>query len=261
MVRRTEAEIQKVDTEIAKNRKEQTSRFQAMSVEDQRRMCAIVGLEHLEGACSTANETLPAADALATSDRSLVMPANVRSEEVSKQAERAGGVVNLFQPTDIQANLSLNENKTTRGHGAEQADRQWEGGNIIQIPHKRVEALRGFPVPQSSPYTSRPLPQQAPWSRNVAQSQVGSQTQPSQWPGTADIDELLRQNRERQRSLFAELMMSKADILQMQEDIRRTEEVEGRILPKVNIDLEAFLGARDVGWVEGEGGDENEHGV
>ena len=46
--------------------------------------------------------------------------------------------------------------------------------------------------------------------------------------------------------LVAELMKSKNNILQMQEDIREYEEKEGWILPKVDVDIEQFLREREV---------------
>ena len=244
LVRKTEVEIQKTEKEIAVTRKEQNVQFKALSIEDQRRMCAVVGLEHLERACSTTDETLPAVDALGISDESFVKPASISGEETSKQAERSAGAANLSKPPNIQTNLS---GYATSMHVDEQAGHQWGGGGTVQMPHKRVEALRGLTVSQPRPHNNQTPLQQASRSLDEGQTLMRPQAKPYPWSGTAEIDELLRQNQERQQSLISELRSSKENILQMQENSRRAEEAEGGTQPRVNIDLEAFLRERDVG--------------
>ena len=244
LVQKTEVEIQKTENEIAVTRKEQKIQFKALSIEDQRRMCAVIGLEHLERACSTSDEMLPAVDALAISDKSFVKPASISSEEISKQTEQSAGAASLFKPPNIQTNLS---GYATSIHVDEKAGNQWRGGGTVQMPHKRVEALRGLTVPEPRPHNNQTPLRQASPSLDAGQTLMRPQGEPYPWSGTAEIDELLRQNQERQQSLISELRSSKENILQMQEDSRRAEEAEGGTQPRVNIDLEAFLRERDVG--------------
>ena len=251
MVWRTQVDIKTAEYELARARNEQITQFRALSTEDQKKMAGLVGLEHLVRAQSSADERVPAVNAPAISDKSPAMPGNIRSEDTNKQVRMSGSAV-PFQPSYIQENLSFNQNNISRMYGGEQPHRQWQGGGIGQVPHKRVEALGGLSIPQPHPHSSVLPPQQALWTIDEDPSQIGSQAQPNPWLGAVDVDELLTQNRERQQLLIAELRMSKNDILQMQEDMRRAEEVEGRPQPRVDVDLEAFLAARDVGWADGE---------
>lgn len=57
---------------------------------------------------------------------------------------------------------------------------------------------------------------------------------------------MLEQDREEQRALKKGLSESKKGIPKMQENIRRVEGKRGRELPRVNLDVEAFMSAREV---------------
>ena len=68
-VRKTEEEIQKAQNQIAELEKVQKNHFQALSEEDQRRMCEIVGLNYLADAFSAGEEMLPTVSELMLSDK------------------------------------------------------------------------------------------------------------------------------------------------------------------------------------------------
>ena len=245
-VRTTQREIQKAQNQIAKIRDDQRHQFLALSKDDRRRLCEVAGLESLKRAWSTADDVVSELDVPATSDKQedSVEGAGVFGE-TNMQEKRSRGVKNPPQLYSDQTKISYNGYNSHQRHG-EQAYRQWRGRDNVQIPHKRVEALRGSAIGQLRPPSSQPPPQQAPSSLDETESQTGPQAYLDPWLDVARIEEMLRQNREQQQVLAADLKRSKEDILEMQEDIRRAEEVYGRKLPRVDVDIEEFLRAREV---------------
>lgn len=245
-VRTTQREIQKAQNQVAKIREEQRRQFQALSKDDRRRLCEVAGLESLKRAWSTVDDVVSELDVPATSDKKedSVEGAGVFGE-TKMQEERSRGVKNPPQLYSDQTKISYNGYNSHQRHG-EQAYRQWRGADTVQMSHKRVEALRGSAIGQLRPLSSQPPPQQAPSSLDETESQTGPQVYHNPWLDVATIEEMLRQNREKQQVLAADLKRSKEDILEMQEDIRRAEEVYGRKLPRVDVDIEEFLRAREV---------------
>lgn len=245
-VRTTQREIQKTQNQIAEIRDEQRHQFKALSKDDRRKLCEVAGLESLKRAWSTVDDVVSELDVLATSEKQedSVEGAGVFGE-TNMQEERSRGVKNPPQLYSDQTKMSYNGYNRHQKHG-EQAYRQWRGTDTVQIPHKRVEALRGSAIGQLRPHSSQPPPQQAPSSLEESESQTGPQAYLDPWLDVATIEDMLRQNWEQQQVLAADLKRSKEDILEMQEDIRRAEEVYGRKLPRVDVDIEEFLRAREV---------------
>ena len=235
--RTTQREIQKTQNQIAEIRDEQRHQFKALSNDDRRRLCEVAGLEHLERAWLTVDNVVSELGVLASSDK----------QEDSLDGVGAFGKTNMHSPQLQSDPTKIPYNRYNSLQGSdEQADRQRRGTGTVQIPHKRVEALRGSAIGQLRSHSSQPPPQQAPSSLDETESQTGPQAYLNPWLDVATIEEMLRQNWEKQRVLAADLKRSKEDILEMQEDIRRAEEAYGRRLPRVDVDIEAFLRAREV---------------
>ena len=252
-VRKTEQEMQNVQDQIAEIRKEQQNQFQALSNEDQRRMCEVVGLEYLKRAVSAGEEALPEGDTLSASDKreealqdgvDLSQEVNKRVKAPPRRMEKAS------EMSDKQTQPSQDQNDALRVQ-KERAERWRNAAEFVPRPHKRIEELRGITVPPSNNYISQAQHQhqhqQELWSEYEAQRQMAALVSQYSVPYGADIDDMLRENLERQLAMKQGLRRSKEDILQMQEDIRREEEMVGRRLPRVDIDVEAFLRERDVG--------------
>ena len=246
VVSKTQSEIQKAQHEIAEIREKQRHQFRALSKGDQRRLCEVLGLEKLGRAWVTADETVSEFDVVATSDKQEdSQDGEGVFGETNIQEKPSRGVKSTPQLYSDQTKISHNGDYSPQGDD-EQAGRQWRGKVTVQIPHKRVEALRGLAVGLPKPQSIQPPPQQRPSSLDETESQTGPQAHLNLSLDEATIEGMLRQNLERQRVLAVDLKRSKEGILKMQEDIRRAEEVEGRRLPRLDVDIEAFLRAREV---------------
>lgn len=109
------------------------------------------------------------------------------------------------------------------------------------------------------PYTEEPHQSQAPlqqeaWSLDAVPEHLGPQAYRTAWMSGAVINELLRQNMEKQRVMLAGLQRSKEEILKLQKEIERDGNLEEDVLHKWTADVEAFLKATEVvDWrVDGE---------
>ena len=236
-VRKTEGKRQHALDQIAEIKKEQQDQFQALSNEDQRRMMSeVVGMGYLKRTVSAREEVLPEGDTLSASDkRKGVLQDGVdMSQEVNKRVEAPPHRVGkASEMSDKQTQPSQDENGALQVQN-ERAERRRSAVGFVPRPHRRIEELRGITVPPSKIH--------------ISQAQHEHQhAAPISLPYGADIEEMLRENLERQRALKQGLRRSKEDILQMQEDIRRDEEMAGRRLPRVDVDIEAFLREREVG--------------
>ena len=187
----------------------------------------------------------PEADKLKTSGCSEILPGE-ENTEIGRRAEPSAIEGKLVPQSDDQSKISHAGEKSPQVH-EKQAGTQEGGAGTILIPHKRVKAPRGSAKPQtkakpqSQTNSSQPLSRQGPLPPHIDDLES-----PALWLSAAQIEAALKWNRETQTVLVAELMKSKNDILQMQEDIREYEEKEGWIWPKVDVDIEQFLREREV---------------
>ena len=111
--------------------------------------------------------------------------------------------------------------------------------------HNAAEALHGTRPSPPAACGIQAQHQQKLCSEAQSQLAVTQASLSSSAYGPA-IEDVLRQNLERQDVVKQGLTRSKEDISQMQEDIKRGEKMTGRRLPRVNVDVEAFLREREV---------------
>ena len=228
--RRTQEEVQKAKDQIAELKKEQRSHFLALSIDDRRRMSEVVGLECLQRAYLSADELVTGTDVPTISDKQENSPdeGNITSKHIMP-------VGSPHELHESRTKASGDEDNVSRMND-EQVGGQCGTPDIVPIPHKRVEALRGI----GSGTRRGPYSYLCPWLSAV------------------EIEDLLSQNLEKQRVVVAQLRRSKEDILMGQVDLRQAEEAEGAILPRPSDnDVEAYLRAREVReWRISEEGDE-----
>lgn len=279
VVRETESEIRVVEERIREIRKEQWDQFLALSTEDRRRTSEAKGLEYFEPYVLTVKQESPTVNTLRELHQAEEVPPDGKNvlKNHEKQAGASQSAKSTPQLSDKRRMVFHDEGDTLR-MVEDQVKIQLKraGGEMVPIPHKRIEDLRGSARPYSQPYSgqppyqgswslneiqtqtapllpgnqwtplsSHPPPHYGSWSLDEAQRQISPPTTVGPWTSTAQIEEMLKENRERQRVVVADLGRSKEDILQMQEDLRRAE-VEGLMIPRVDVDFEAFLRAREV---------------
>ncbi len=245
-VRKTEEDIQNAQNQIAEIEKLQKNQFQVLSEEDQRRTCEVVGLKYLERPIPAREEILPAVSDLKVSDKpkEALQDGVTTLQETDKRAEALRGVGNTPQMPDKQTKSSQDKDDTLQIQN-ERANRWRNAVEFVPRPHKRAEALHGTTASPPKAYVNQEQHQQELCSEVKSQLAVTQASLSSSAYGP-EIEEVLRQNLERQDVVKQELARSKEDILQMQEDIKRGEKMAGRLLPRVNFDVEAFLREREV---------------
>ena len=139
----------------------------------------------------------------------------------------------------------------------EQAGRQYGQRDNIPIPHKRVDALRSLASRPAKTSASQGPHQQEAWSLGEFGGQLGPHGYMNAWMSAAVIQELLRENVEKQRVLLADLKRSEEEIRKMLKEIERDGKLEEEVLQQLNLDVEAFLRDREViYWWGDEEGDE-----
>ena len=205
----------------------------------------------------------------AHSEEHLAVDETVSRSEVSTISEKQavspkrGGMFGKGNKREEAHQLSHNRSQTS--HDAdktpqtdeEQAGRQFEEMNIVPIPHKRVDALRSLASRPAKPSASQGSLQQRAWALGELPGQLGPQGYMNAWMSTAVIQELLRENLEKQRVLIAELKRSEEEIRKMQKEIERDGGLEEKVLQQMNVDVETFLKDREViYWWGDEEGDE-----
>ena len=127
----------------------------------------------------------------------------------------------------------LSHNRTTTLYDAdktsqmdeEQADRQCEG---------RIEVGA----------SQAPLQLEA-WSLDEMPAELGPAAYMNAWKSTAVINELLRENVEKQRGMLAGLKRCKEEIVKMQEEMEKDGILDEEILQRWTVDVETFLRERD----------------
>ena len=186
------------------------------------------------------------------------MPTTPEEQEVSFQV---GGVLwkgnrreGLWPHTEEPHQLSYN--RSTTSHTAdktslmdeEHAGRQCKEGDIVPIPHKRVEALRGVASGATKASGSQALLQLKALSLDETLEQLGSQAYMTAWMSAAVMDELLREKVEKQRVMLAGLQRSKEEIVELQKGIERDEHLEEDVINKWTAEVNAFLSRHGKWW-------------
>lgn len=229
--------------QIAEIEKVQKNHFQVLSEEDQKKTCEVVGMKYLERAISAGEEILPAVSELKVSEKpkEALQDGVTTFREIDKRLEALRGAPQVH---DKRTKSPQDKDKTLQMQN-ERANRWRNAVEFVPRPHKRVEALHGTTASPPKAYVNQAQNQQGLCSEVKPQLAVMQASLSSSAYGP-EIEEVLRQNLERQHMVKQELARSKEDILQMQEDIKRGEKMAGRRLPRVNFDVEAFLREREV---------------
>ena len=245
-VRKTEEETQDAQNQIAEIGKVQKIDFQALSEEDQRKMCEVVGLEYPERAISAGPEILLAESELEVFEKpkEALQDGVTTLQETEERVEALRGAGNALQVPDKRTKSPQVEDDTIRLQN-ERAKRWRNVVEFVPRPHKRAEALQVTTASASKACVNQAQHQQKLYSEVKSQLATTHVSLRSSAYGP-EIEERLRQNLERQNVVKQELKRSKENILQMQKDIERGEKMTGRRLPRANVDVEAFLREREV---------------
>ena len=260
---RTNEQVRFANIQIEEIEREQRNQFLALSADDQSILCDIVGLGYLESYISTVKESPSAADVLKSSDfaqiphkpidalgGTKVGPPKPQTSQPSHQIypgklkgasfpdqtrQRTLSTVGSYA-SDVDEMLKQNSSATIMERTSD----------VIPIPHKRIDALRGTKSGPSKTQTSLPSHHKHPGSRAGAPSQAEPPAPSTVESHAFDVDKMLRHNQEQQRYLANWLRHSREDILEMQVDIAKAEEETGSTLPRVDVDIDKFLRERDV---------------